>query len=99
MGVPDGLRIALADRYALERELGRGGMAVVYLAHDLCHDRSVALKLLLPELAATLGPERRRCRIGFGRQRMSARADESVSGANRSSAERTDRRRSRHSGS
>ena len=48
MGVPDGLRIALADRYALERELGRGGMAVVYLAHDLCHDRSVALKLLLP---------------------------------------------------
>ncbi len=56
MAVPDGLR--LADRYALERELGRGGMAIVYLAHDLRHDRPVALKVLLPELAATLGPER-----------------------------------------
>jgi eukaryotic-like serine/threonine-protein kinase len=58
MSVPDGLRDALADRYALERELGRGGMAVVYLAHDLRHDRPVALKVLLPELAASLGPER-----------------------------------------
>ena len=58
MGVPEGLRDALADRYALERELGRGGMAIVYLAHDLRHDRPVALKVLLPELAASLGPER-----------------------------------------
>jgi eukaryotic-like serine/threonine-protein kinase len=58
MPVPDGLRDALADRYALERELGRGGMAVVYLARDLRHDRPVALKVLLPELAASLGPER-----------------------------------------
>jgi eukaryotic-like serine/threonine-protein kinase len=58
MGVPDGLRDALADRYTLERELGRGGMAIVYLAQDLRHDRPVALKVLLPELAATLGPER-----------------------------------------
>ncbi|MGH7514997.1 MAG: protein kinase domain-containing protein [Gemmatimonadales bacterium] len=56
--MPDGLRDALADRYALERELGRGGMAIVYLAQDLRHDRPVALKVLLPELAATLGPER-----------------------------------------
>jgi TolB-like protein/tRNA A-37 threonylcarbamoyl transferase component Bud32 len=49
---------ALRDRYVLERELGRGGMATVYLAHDLKHDRKVALKVLHPELAATLGPER-----------------------------------------
>ncbi len=49
---------ALQDRYTLERELGRGGMATVYLARDLRHDRPVALKVLHPELAATLGPER-----------------------------------------
>src|SRR5512145_575615 len=52
------LKAALADRYTLERELGRGGMATVYLAHDLRHDRPVALKVLHLELAATLGPER-----------------------------------------
>jgi TolB-like protein len=52
------LRAALADRYRIERELGQGGMATVYLAHDLRHDRPVALKLLRPELAAALGPER-----------------------------------------
>ena len=52
------LKDALSDRYLLERELGRGGMATVYLARDLRHDRQVALKLLHPELAATLGPER-----------------------------------------
>jgi eukaryotic-like serine/threonine-protein kinase len=52
------LQAALADRYRIERELGRGGMAVVYLAHDLRHDRPVALKVLHPELAATLGPDR-----------------------------------------
>jgi serine/threonine protein kinase len=49
---------ALQDRYAFERELGRGGMATVYLACDLRHDRPVAFKLLHPELAATMGPER-----------------------------------------
>jgi serine/threonine protein kinase len=53
-----GLQSALEGRYVLERELGRGGMATVYLARDLKHDRPVALKVLRPELAATLGPER-----------------------------------------
>jgi len=48
----------LADRYTIERELGAGGMATVYLAHDLRHDRRVALKVLRPDLAASLGPER-----------------------------------------
>jgi eukaryotic-like serine/threonine-protein kinase len=52
------LREGLRDRYAFERELGRGGMATVWLARDLRHDRPVALKVLHPELAASLGPER-----------------------------------------
>jgi serine/threonine protein kinase/Flp pilus assembly protein TadD len=56
--VPQELQHGLADRYRVERELGRGGMATVYLAHDLRHDRPVALKVLYPGLAATLGPER-----------------------------------------
>ncbi|HXL12155.1 MAG TPA: protein kinase, partial [Gemmatimonadales bacterium] len=54
----ESLRTALADRYALERELGRGGMATVYLARDLKHGRRVAIKVLRPEIAAALGPER-----------------------------------------
>ena len=56
--VPDRLAAALADRYRIERELGQGGMATVFLAEDLKHDRKVALKVLKPELAAVLGAER-----------------------------------------
>ena len=56
--VREHLETVLAGRYAIDRELGRGGMATVYLAHDLKHQRAVALKVLHPELAATLGPDR-----------------------------------------
>jgi serine/threonine-protein kinase len=52
------LSTALADRYRIERRLGEGGMATVYLAEDLKHDRKIALKVLKPELAAVLGAER-----------------------------------------
>ena len=52
------LQRALADRYTVERELGRGGMATVYLARDLKHHRPVALKVLHPQIAAVLGAER-----------------------------------------
>ncbi len=52
------LRSALASRYRIVREVGRGGMATVYLAEDLRHDRRVAVKVLDPDLAAALGPER-----------------------------------------
>ncbi len=54
----DRLKTALADRYPIEHELGQGGMAIVFLAHDLRHDRDVALKILRPELAAEIGPDR-----------------------------------------
>ena len=54
----DRLNTALAGRYRIERELGAGGMATVYLCDDLKHDRKVALKLLKPELAAVLGADR-----------------------------------------
>jgi serine/threonine-protein kinase len=53
-----GLTASLADRYRIERELGAGGMATVYLAHDARHDRNVAIKVLRPELAAVIGAER-----------------------------------------
>ncbi len=56
--IPAGLAEATADRYRIERELGRGGMATVYLARDLRHHRQVAVKVLRPELAASLGAER-----------------------------------------
>lgn len=54
----DRLATALADRYAIEHELGQGGMAIVFLARDLKHDREVALKLLRPEIASEVGAER-----------------------------------------
>ena len=54
----DRLRVALADRYDLQHELGAGGTATVFLAVDLKHDRPVAIKVLRPELAAALGAER-----------------------------------------
>ena len=54
----DRLSAALADRYRVERELGQGGMATVYLAHDIKHDRDVAIKVLHPDLGAALGGER-----------------------------------------
>src|SRR3954453_5815039 len=56
--MPPAFAEALLGRYVLERELGRGGMATVYLARDVRHERLVALKVLHPELAMTLGPER-----------------------------------------
>src|SRR5438132_10259485 len=56
--MPADLTAALADRYSLRRVLGRGGMATVYLADDRKHHRAVALKVLLPGLAAYLGAER-----------------------------------------
>src|SRR6266851_7579367 len=52
------LRVALTGRYTVERELGRGGMATVYLAQDLKHHRPVAIKVLRPELGAVLGADR-----------------------------------------
>ena len=51
------LTAALVDRYTIERELGQGGMATVYLAEDLRHHRKVALKVLRPEIAATSCPQ------------------------------------------
>ncbi len=57
-GALDRLSSALAERYRIEQELGAGGMATVYLAHDVRHDRKVAIKVLRPELAAVIGAER-----------------------------------------
>ena len=58
MEAAERLSRALSDRYRIERELGAGGMATVYLAQDLKHDRKVAIKVLRPELAAVIGAER-----------------------------------------
>src|SRR6187402_3661796 len=54
----EGVKNALESRYSIERELGRGGMATVYLAEDFRHGRQVAVKVLHPELASSLGPDR-----------------------------------------
>jgi serine/threonine protein kinase len=56
--IPSRLNAALEGRYRIERELGAGGMATVYLAEDIRHERNVALKVLKPELAAVIGAER-----------------------------------------
>ena len=65
---PPELTSALADRYRIDRELGAGGMATVYLARDLRHDREVALKVLRTELAESLGRQRflREIRLAAG---------------------------------
>ena len=52
------LQVALGDRYQIQRELGRGGMATVFLATDIKHEREVAIKVLHPELSENLGVER-----------------------------------------
>src|SRR3569832_176994 len=58
MPIPERITAAMTRRYRVARELGAGGMATVYLAEDLRHDRKVAIKVLKPELAAVLGADR-----------------------------------------
>lgn len=65
MHVPDALRDALAGRYRIDDEIGSGGMATVYAADDLRHERRVAIKVLRPELGASLGAERFHREIGI----------------------------------
>ncbi|CAN5888165.1 hypothetical protein BH24GEM1_BH24GEM1_20860 [soil metagenome] len=69
-GIAERLTVALADRYRIERELGQGGMATVYLAEDLRHGRRVAIKLLREDLSASLGNERflREIKVAAGLQ-------------------------------
>ena len=73
------LTAALADHYVIERQLGEGGMATVYLAHDVKHDRNVAVKVLRPELSAILGAERflNEIRVTAGRNDILALDDDS----------------------
>ncbi len=54
----ESLKAALTDRYTIEHEIGRGGMATVYLAEDLKHDRKVAIKVLRPDIAEVIGSDR-----------------------------------------
>jgi serine/threonine-protein kinase len=70
VGSLDQISAAVTDRYRVEREVGRGGMATVFLAHDRKHHRPVALKVLHPHLSANLGPERflREIQIAAGLQ-------------------------------
>jgi len=56
--IRDALTSGLVDRYRVERQIGRGAMGIVYLAHDVRHDRSVAIKVLLPHVASVIGAER-----------------------------------------
>src|SRR5881296_2059098 len=65
---PSPIAAALADRYTVERELGRGGMATVYLAEEKKHGRKVAIKVLRPEITAALGTERFLREIGIAAQ-------------------------------
>jgi eukaryotic-like serine/threonine-protein kinase len=76
----DRLETALAGRYSIERELGEGGMATVYLAHDLKHDRKVALKVLKSDIAQTLGGERFLREIQLASVALNARASRDVAG-------------------
>src|SRR5512146_1275607 len=73
------LEAALAGRYTIGREIGRGGMAIVFLARDLRHGRDVALKVVRPELAVPLGPERflqeSRFAAGLAHRHILARQD------------------------
>lgn len=66
------LQDAIASRYRIERELGRGGMATVYLADDMKHGRKVAIKVMLPETAAAIGPDRSLREIEIALQAPSA---------------------------
>jgi serine/threonine-protein kinase len=68
MRMSAGLQAALADRYQVQREIARGGMATIYLAQDLAHGRLVAIKVLRTELAVALGPQRFRREIAIARQ-------------------------------
>ena len=70
----------LLDRYRIERELGQGGMATVYLAHDLKHDRKVAIKVLKPELAAVLGADQEHMALATSRDRIAERGRPRIAG-------------------